>query len=146
MEEKAHWINESKVFVEQPLASPGSADQRQNWSKKIKYDIEWRDCLRYIVCVQCRCSRRVLPESVNPIQSNQIQLNPIQSISFLYAIGRVHMKSPKKKVNVKKLKFLCLNIIENRATGHKSTFLASLLLLSGPYWPCWVWANKCPFS
>ena len=34
---------------------------------------------------------------------------------------------------------------ENQATGHKSTFLASLFGFFGPFWSYWVWAKKCLF-
>ena len=32
---------------------------------------------------------------------------------------------------------------ENKSTGHKSTFLASLCALWDIFWPYWVWAKKC---
>ena len=52
-----------------------------------------------------------------------------------------HEKSEEKGQR-QKVKLLSLNMKENKATGHKSTFLASLFCFLGPFWPHWVWAKK----
>ena len=44
-----------------------------------------------------------------------------------------------------KVKFLSLNRNKNKATGHKSTFLASLFFFLGPFWLYWVETKICLF-
>ena len=44
-----------------------------------------------------------------------------------------------------KVKFLCLNMKNNKATGPKSNFLAKFFCFLGPFWPYWVWAKNCLF-
>ena len=56
--------------------------------------------------------------------------------------GTERRASPRKKSEEKgqcqKVKLSCLKMKENKATGHKSTFFATLYCVLGPFWPFWV--------
>ena len=48
----------------------------------------------------------------------------------------------KEKGQCQKVTGLCLNMKEDKSTGHNSTYLASFFVFLGIFWPYWVWAKK----
>ena len=59
--------------------------------------------------------------------------------------GASPCEKSEEKGQRQKVTFVCLNMKENKTTGHKSTFLASLFCVLEAFWPYWVWAKKCLF-
>ena len=78
-----------------------------------------------------------------PGPEGQVSENLVKVL--LRVFRRVYLKSLGKKVNVKKWTFLCLNMKQNKSTGHQTAFLASLFSFYGPFWPFGVWAKNCLF-